>query len=90
MSEEEMIDMLGQVQRIGAESTHWSRQAGILVRNAAEAFREIERLRSVNIELASQLETAIVWIEDSGNLYAPTQDEILPQLRAAVEKARGQ
>lgn len=40
-------------------------------------------------DLLRELETAIVWIERSGELYAPTPDEILPQLRAAIAKARG-
>ena len=41
-------------------------------------------------DLLSELETAIAWIEDAGNYGAPTKDEVLPQLRAAVAKARGE
>lgn len=53
-----------------------------------EAARANARLIASAPDLLRELETAVAWIEDSGNLYAPTQDQILSQLRAAIAKAR--
>lgn len=42
-------------------------------------------------DLLEELETAIAWIEERGQpsaIYAPTAEQILPQLRAAIAKAK--
>lgn len=47
------------------------------------------RLIAAAPDLLKELETAIAWIEEARpGLYAPTAKELLPQLRAAVMKAR--
>lgn len=48
------------------------------------------RLIAAAPDLLKELETAIAWIADMSGPYAPTRDEILPQLRATIAKAHGE
>lgn len=48
-----------------------------------------QRIRAAAPDLLKELQTAIAWIEDAETTdpSAPTREQILPQLRAAIKKA---
>jgi hypothetical protein len=62
-------------------ATNYQDHADAVLRQAAWLITSQETRRAALIEAPA---TAIFWIEDAGNYGAPTKDEILPQLRAAL------